>query len=373
MANEFKHKDVGDEITKAEYHAVDGHEADSQAAGDLIYCDGTYWKRLGKGANGLYLKAGSVPYWEAILEADIPASIARDAEVDSKISDHADVESAHHTKFTNTEHDVVARHPLANLDPDVCSEAEADSKVSTHAALTTGVHGVGANYLAKSSVDALDLAAHYDRHSLLADDRVKVLLNLINCTMALTDWTTRDAWTNYVTGSGSISWGGILQMEAWTHATNGSIASLYTGIMGGFSPHSLNYPWGVRIQPCTVMTTCEFWAVARRGGATSFPSTTESHIGWRLLNGNLYASNGNGAAGTQTDTGIDLGQYKSAELLIVGDRGTEAKFYCNRVLVATHTTNLPVQWSYLCWLGGKNTAAANRGVRIMKTVWGVEY
>jgi len=97
MADEFKHKDVGDELSKPEYHGIDAHEADSQAAGDLIYCDGTYWKRVGKGANGLYLKAGSVPYWEAILDGDIPASIARDAEVDYKISAYA-APLIHHTR-----------------------------------------------------------------------------------------------------------------------------------------------------------------------------------------------------------------------------------------------------------------------------------
>jgi len=46
--------------------------------------------------------------------------------------DHAADVSAHHTKFTITEHDVVARHPLANLDTLVCSEVEADSKITTH-------------------------------------------------------------------------------------------------------------------------------------------------------------------------------------------------------------------------------------------------
>ena len=120
-------------------------------------------------------------------DADIPAAIARDAEVTADIATHAalpDVHHAkqhaldsapdhtgnitdaqhgvralanahahsnlsgigandHHTEFTTTEHDTADRHPLANLDPLVCSEAEADSKVSDHAALTTGVHGLG--------------------------------------------------------------------------------------------------------------------------------------------------------------------------------------------------------------------------------------
>lgn len=65
MANEFRHKDVGDELTRAEWEAVATHIANSQAAGDILYCDGTYWKRLAKGAAGQFLKTGDIPSWEA--------------------------------------------------------------------------------------------------------------------------------------------------------------------------------------------------------------------------------------------------------------------------------------------------------------------
>ena len=45
MAEEFKHRDVGLEITYAEYHAIDEHEADGQTLGDTLYYNGTYWIR----------------------------------------------------------------------------------------------------------------------------------------------------------------------------------------------------------------------------------------------------------------------------------------------------------------------------------------
>jgi len=138
MANEFKHTDVGDEITKAEYHSTTGHEADGQAAGDLLYCDGTYWKRVAIGANGLYLKAAAVPYWEAILEADIPAAIARDAEVTADIAAHAALAITHGA-----------------------TDAIADqADIAAHAALTTGVHGVGANYLAYTKASQKEALFH---------------------------------------------------------------------------------------------------------------------------------------------------------------------------------------------------------------------
>ena len=54
-----------------------------------------------------------------------------------ELTTHKGLESAHHTKFTIAEHDVVARHPLSVLDPAVCSETEADGKVSTHDGLAS--------------------------------------------------------------------------------------------------------------------------------------------------------------------------------------------------------------------------------------------
>lgn len=282
---------------------------------------------------------GFFVYWDAatslwkcraLVDADIPATIARDAEVATAISDHA--------------------------------------------ALTTGVHGVGLDYIAKSSVDGLDLASHQSRHQFLGADRLLILANLLNAIVGLSSWTTRDAWTDYLTGSGSISWDAVLALRAITGATSDSIAAVYTGAAGSLSPHSSGYPFGARIQMTTNPADSEFWVTARRTGVTaaSFPSLTEAHIGWRILNGRIYASNGNGTNGTQTDTGIDLAQWGAPDLLIVGTGATEAKFYVNRVLKATHTTNFPAAYNFFCWLGGKNTAASEKGMVCAQVAWGRE-
>jgi hypothetical protein len=45
MANEFRHKDVGTDLSKAEWEGVDSHEADSQSSGDGLYFDGSNWVR----------------------------------------------------------------------------------------------------------------------------------------------------------------------------------------------------------------------------------------------------------------------------------------------------------------------------------------
>jgi len=52
MANEFKHKDPGSELTQAEFIATDGHAFDSQAQGDILYASSTtVLSRLGKDTN----------------------------------------------------------------------------------------------------------------------------------------------------------------------------------------------------------------------------------------------------------------------------------------------------------------------------------
>jgi len=66
--------------------------------------------------------------------ANLDTLVCSEAEADSKITTHKGDADAHHTKFTVTEHDTATRHPLANLDTLVCSEAEADSKIATHTA-----------------------------------------------------------------------------------------------------------------------------------------------------------------------------------------------------------------------------------------------
>ena len=71
MANEFKHKTVGTQLTQAEWEAVGGHVLDSQAAGDIIYATSTsQLSRLGIGTAGKVLmtnSGASAPEWAAAI------------------------------------------------------------------------------------------------------------------------------------------------------------------------------------------------------------------------------------------------------------------------------------------------------------------
>ena len=71
MANEFKHKTVGTQLTQTEFEAVGGHVLDSQAAGDIIYASSTtQLSRLGIGTAGKVLavnSGASAPEWTAAI------------------------------------------------------------------------------------------------------------------------------------------------------------------------------------------------------------------------------------------------------------------------------------------------------------------
>jgi hypothetical protein len=66
MANEFKHKSVGTELTQTEFEAVGGHVLDSQARGDIVYASSTtQLSRLAVGGAGAVLTSdGTDPVWD---------------------------------------------------------------------------------------------------------------------------------------------------------------------------------------------------------------------------------------------------------------------------------------------------------------------
>jgi len=79
------------------------------------------------------------------------------------------------------------------------------------------------------------------------------------------------------------------------------------------------------------------------GGVLDPPSETISHYGWKIIGGDLYASNADGTTQTITDTTVNLtAEDQRTRLKIVFNPRTTCKFYVNDVLKVTHDTNL-------CW------------------------
>jgi len=106
-------------------------------------------------------------------------------------------------------------------------------QIQDHEALTTGVHGVGANYIAKSSVDGLNLASHNSRHEFDGADPVKIqvlckaylavqqsdLLNTGNPRVML-DTVSIDIGSNFQLGDWYGADGAYRQSDADSDATH---------------------------------------------------------------------------------------------------------------------------------------------------------
>lgn len=81
--------------------------------------------------------------------------------------------------------------------------------------------------------------------------------------------------------------------------------------------------------------------------ATHPPSETNKHAGFKIVNGDLYASNADGATQKITDTGVNLSAgYQFTCVRVDVDPGVNCKFYVNGTLKVTHTDNIPQYGDY---------------------------
>jgi hypothetical protein len=179
------------------------------------------------------------------------------------------------------------------------------------------------------------------------------------------DWQSRAAWTDYFTGSASRLLDAILEQQLGTGTTIDSIAAMYTQPFATLSPHSAQRVTAFRVRPRSDPNNSDWWFIATKQAQPTFPLTTHPHIGFRILNGNIWATNGNGTSGTQTDLGLSLTSSQWAALVMLAVNGS-VQFYVQRsidtdlTLRATHSTNMPTEWSFAFWIGGKNTTTANK-------------
>lgn len=179
-------------------------------------------------------------------------------------------------------------------------------------------------------------------------------------------WVSLDGFTLTEDGAGAVSIYGV-EINLVTSTTNGHKTYVQT-----------SGPWSILFEAGKVLIV-EFPLMAL-GYLNTFtvllhvtrdntvpPSETQQHLGWKIENLNLFASNGNGSAQTATDTEVNIVPSTQTTLLkLVFTPGTDCKFYVNDVLKATHTTNLPgtgATW-YLTF-GLTNTAAPFLGNSFM--------
>jgi hypothetical protein len=208
-----------------------------------------------------------------------------------------------------------------------------------------------------------DFLAHKSRHEFGGADEPS-LTNLLGRYIQVTfDWQTHDAWTEDHIGSGYVTWG-LMQTLLGTGSTKDSVGKIYTASMGvGYWLHPGRSSANAWSLDSYVNGIADSLAWVGYFNATT-PSDTVRHVGWKIINGQIYASNADGTNQTITDTGVNIASpYADRRLLILA--GTDnIKFYINLALKATHTTNLPGGGTLRHVIYITNTAAASKVLRI---------
>jgi len=208
--------------------------------------------------------------------------------------------------------------------------------------------------------------AHRASHEWLGADELNLTALLAHKMQVIFDWQTHDAWTEAMTGSAYVTWQ-ILYTLFRTGSTINSEAKVYTAPMGAYYQHpgfdGQNY-WKIESSYWTLATSLAW--IGHFSGIT--PGDTVRHSGWKLINGEIWASTSNGTNQTITDTGISIAARYAACKLFIAAGGSEAKFYVNNVLKATHTTNLPGGGNLQAIIYLKNTTAAERSLRVLSSV-----
>ena len=184
-------------------------------------------------------------------------------------------------------------------------------------------------------------------------------------------WVPAGSTTTTVTGTGA-AFPTAQSLILATGATSGSTAGAV-----GFTPfyHDKDlsaYRWGIAFrlnESLAQVDQLEIWA-GMFADTTTFPTTASNHYGIRVLStgdgvtADIYASSGNGAAGTQADIDDYAALYSKEFVILFG--ANDLRYYLDGTLVATHTfgvENCPdnVNLYYGCWI--KNTeAVAKAGV-----------
>lgn len=159
--------------------------------------------------------------------------------------------------------------------------------------------------------------------------------------------TSGNKYSLDVSGSGSVVNGRGGAVIA-TGATDGSYAQIIADTPGGAALTDSIFDENLEMQVVAKMTTdtsTNHVATMVAFGDSNLPSTsggyTTKHIGFILDTATLYASNANGTTQTKTDISSGVTVTNPLVYRAVMSGSTNCKFYVNKTLKATHTTNLP--------------------------------
>jgi len=172
-----------------------------------------------------------------------------------------------------------------------------------------------------------------------------------------------NGFTVQTSGTASFTTGWPIAVAA-TGATSGSRVTI-NATAGIFVYNNVQqYYTRYRIDLHTVTTvesSCTIWAGLFTNPGS--PAATESHMAFKIVNGDIYASCGNGTNGNLVDTGLNFSQFNRRRLEIK-QVGTDIEYYIDSNLVHTFTTYAPtaVQLKAAVQIG--NSTAANKSINV---------
>lgn len=184
-------------------------------------------------------------------------------------------------------------------------------------------------------------------------------------------YTTGNKAENNHSGGGSVSFPGQGGLGFNVPgASAGGAGILWDALGGGGSVSTLDYDDGLEIRLRFVGSAIPashegkfFFCTGIVTPADDTMATTTKHIGFFIDIGagavaGVYASNANGSAQTLTDVTGSFPSWTQVNWLRIVLSATDVKFYINKTLVATHTTNLPTGafTGFYVHLGVKNNS-----------------
>lgn len=286
---------------------------------------------------------------EMISDSDLSGNITRDTEWDTV----GKIESAVGDNIlTAGELDTVGK-----LETLVGDNVLVDGELDTKAKL--------------ESVTGADLEddTHASSHVRGGADELNLVTGLAGIwSYSVLDYNSYDAWTTYKTGTGAIT-SGYRNCVLTTGATNGSKVQCYV------TSHSMdgwynNYDASVLITT-DGLTACTMYIGFYPDAAPPVPTDTCNQVGFKILDGSIYASCGNGVSGTQTDTTVDLTEWGSFNLYLE-NHGSYVDFYVNGGNKRTISTNLPTSNYSKISAYMTNTAAAAKNLQVVRWIIAAE-
>lgn len=234
--------------------------------------------------------------------------------------------------------------------------------ISIASGAATVTYGLKMDGTADTNID--DLFAESDTGGF--SDAYPSKASLVYAPFAHVDFTTEDSFAFSATGTGTHTWDAIFSETIKTGATADSTEKLTTG--AGITNFSL-------ITTGQMFKTRLLWDGSARTTSTVYVGVyqtatdllvTDKHVGFKFINGAIWATVGNGTTETAVDTGVTFSAaWQTHTFIIICESATCIRFYVDGILKATITTNIPSQNNcYVVYYITNPTDAEDHGIRI---------